>query len=53
MMHMETRTRHPWPRHFMDAYPEHAHARITALAAEIEAEAAQAAEMKQGNTNEP
>ncbi len=44
MMHMETRTRHPWPRHFTDAYPEHARARITALAAEIEAEAAAAAQ---------
>ncbi|MBN7787199.1 hypothetical protein JYP51_19900 [Ponticoccus gilvus] len=44
MMHMETRTRHPWPRHFTDAYPERARDRITALAAEIEAEAAAAAQ---------
>lgn len=43
MMHMQTRTRHPWPRHFTDAYPERARDRITALAAEIEAEAAAAA----------
>lgn len=43
MMHMESRTRHPWPRHFTDAYPEWVRDRITRLAAEIEAEAAAAA----------
>ena len=43
MMHMQTRTRHPWPRHFADAYPEHARERIAALAADIDAEAAAAA----------
>jgi len=43
MMHMESRTRHPWPRHFTDAYPARVHDRITRLAAEIEAEAAAAA----------
>ena len=45
MMHMQTRTRHPWPRHFTDAYPEHVRDRITALAADIEAEAAEAMHM--------
>ena len=44
MMHMQSRTRHPWPRHFTDAYPEHTRDRITRLAAEIEAEAAAAAD---------
>jgi UDP-3-O-[3-hydroxymyristoyl] glucosamine N-acyltransferase len=44
MMHMESRTRHPWPRHFTDAYPARVHDRITRLAAEIEAEAAAAAD---------
>ena len=43
MMHMESRTRHPWPRHFTDAYPQRVYDRITRLAAEIEAEAAAAA----------
>jgi len=45
MMHMQTRTRHPWPRHFTDAYPEHVRERITALAADIESEAAAAAQL--------
>jgi UDP-3-O-[3-hydroxymyristoyl] glucosamine N-acyltransferase len=43
MMHMETRTRHPWHRHFSDAYPEAARPRLIALGAEIDAEAAAAA----------
>jgi serine acetyltransferase len=37
MMHMGSRTRHPWHRHFADAYPERARERITALGAEIDA----------------
>lgn len=41
MMHMETRTRHPWHKHFVDAYPEHVRERIAQLGAEIEAEAAE------------
>lgn len=40
MMHMASRTRHPWHRHFADAYPEHARDRIAKLGAEIDAEAA-------------
>lgn len=40
LMHMASRTRHPWHRHFADAYPEHARDRIAALGAGIEAEAA-------------
>ena len=36
-MHMATRTRHPWHKHFADAYPDHAQDRIKALGAEIEA----------------
>lgn len=40
LMHMESRTRHPWHRHFADAYPERARARIEALGAEIDAEVA-------------
>jgi len=44
MMHMESRTRHPWHRHFADAYPERARDRIAALGAEIDAEAAAAAD---------
>ena len=40
LMHMASRTRHPWHRHFTDAYPERARARIAALGAEIDAEAA-------------
>ncbi|WP_435257301.1 hypothetical protein ACSBLW_14430 [Thioclava sp. FR2] len=40
VMHMESRTRHPWHRHFADAYPERARSRIAALGAEIDAEAA-------------
>lgn len=43
-MHMASRTRHPWHRHFADAYPERARARIAALGAEIEAEAAAASQ---------
>lgn len=39
LMHMESRTRHPWHRHFADAYPERARARIEALGAAIELEA--------------
>lgn len=42
LMHMESRTRHPWHKHFADAYPSHAQARIAALGAEIDAEAASA-----------
>lgn len=38
MMHMASRTRHPWHRHFTDAYPERARERILRLGAEIEAE---------------
>lgn len=41
-LHMASRTRHPWHRHFAEAYPERARARIAALGAEIEAEAAAA-----------
>lgn len=41
LMHMETRTRHPWHKHFSDAYPEHARERIAQLGAEIDAEAAE------------
>ncbi|MEM9496416.1 MAG: hypothetical protein AAGA28_00730 [Pseudomonadota bacterium] len=37
LMHMESRTRHPWHRHFKDAYPEAAHARIEILGAMIDA----------------
>lgn len=43
MMHMASRTRHPWHQHFADAYPEHVRERIARLGAEIEAEAAQQA----------
>lgn len=42
MLHLPTRTRHPWPRHFADAYPVRSHERIKALAAEINEEAARA-----------
>lgn len=41
LMHMETRTRHPWHKHFADAYPEHARERIAQLGAEIDNEATQ------------
>ena len=40
LMHMESRTRHPWHRHFAEAYPERARARIEALGARIERETA-------------
>lgn len=40
LMHMESRTRHPWHRHFSDAYPERARARIKALGADIDDEVA-------------
>jgi serine acetyltransferase len=40
LMHMESRTRHPWYKHFSDAYPERARARIERLGAEIDAEIA-------------
>lgn len=40
LMHMASRTRHPWHKHFADAYPERARARIAALGAEIDAEMA-------------
>lgn len=40
LMHMQTRTRHPWHKHFADAYPERARDRIAQLGAEIDAEAA-------------
>ena len=36
LMHMESRTRHPWHLHFSDAYPERARARLSALGAEID-----------------
>jgi acetyltransferase-like isoleucine patch superfamily enzyme len=39
LMHMQTRTRHPWHKHFADAYPEKARARIETLGAEIDAQA--------------
>ncbi len=39
VMHMDSRTRHPWYQHFADAYPERARARIAALGAEIDLEA--------------
>jgi UDP-3-O-[3-hydroxymyristoyl] glucosamine N-acyltransferase len=44
-MHMASRTRHPWYKHFADAYPERIRARIKELGAEIEAEAALAAKL--------
>ncbi|GAB5388176.1 MAG: acyl-ACP--UDP-N-acetylglucosamine O-acyltransferase [Alphaproteobacteria bacterium] len=40
LMHMESRTRHPWHKHFADAYPERARDRIKALGAEIDEEIA-------------
>ncbi|WP_373504114.1 N-acetyltransferase [Aestuariivirga sp.] len=40
MLHLPTRTKHPWPRHFTDAYPDRTHERIRTLAAEINEEAA-------------
>lgn len=40
LMHLESGTRHPWPRHFIDAYPVRVHERINQLAAEIEAQVA-------------
>lgn len=40
LMHMASRTRHPWHKHFADAYPERARDRIAALGAEIDAQAA-------------
>lgn len=40
MLHMASRTRHPWYKHFSDAYPEHVRDRIARLGAEIDAEAA-------------
>lgn len=40
MMHMQSRTRHPWYKHFSDAYPERARERLVALGAAIDAEAA-------------
>lgn len=36
LMHMASRTRHPWHRHFADAYPERARARIISLGEDIE-----------------
>jgi UDP-3-O-[3-hydroxymyristoyl] glucosamine N-acyltransferase len=35
LMHLASGTRHPWMRHFADAYPEEAQERIAALADEI------------------
>jgi UDP-3-O-[3-hydroxymyristoyl] glucosamine N-acyltransferase len=43
VMHMASRTRHPWYKHFSDAYPERVRERIVKLGTEIEAEAAEAA----------
>jgi UDP-3-O-[3-hydroxymyristoyl] glucosamine N-acyltransferase len=40
LMHMTSRTRHPWHRHFADAYPAHARARLTDLGTQIEQAAA-------------
>lgn len=40
VMHMQSRTRHPWYKHFSDAYPERARDRLVALGAAIEAETA-------------
>lgn len=41
VMHMGQRLRHPWPRHFADAYPERARERLQALSTAAE-EAARA-----------
>jgi len=38
LMHMESRTRHPWYKHFADSYPERVRQRIEAIGKEIEAE---------------
>ncbi len=43
LLHMSSRTRHPWHTHFADAYPERARERIAALGALIDAEAIAAA----------
>ena len=40
LMHLESGTRHPWPRHFSDSYPVRAQERIARLSAEIEKEVA-------------
>jgi acetyltransferase-like isoleucine patch superfamily enzyme len=45
LMHMESRTRHPWHNHFSDAYPERARERIKALGAEIDAEVVKITEL--------
>lgn len=42
LMHMESRTRHPWHKHFIEAYPERVRSRIEALGAEIDKESAEA-----------
>lgn len=36
LMHMASRTRHPWHSHFIEAYPERARARIVSLGREVE-----------------
>ena len=36
LMHMSSRIRHPWYRHFADAYPERARAQIEALVRSLE-----------------
>lgn len=45
LMHMESRTRHPWHRHFTDAYPERVRSRIKELGAVIDAEAARISDL--------
>lgn len=39
MMHMESRIRHPWYKHYSDAYPEHVRQRLIDLGVAIEIEA--------------
>lgn len=45
LMHMESRTSHPWHKHFSDAYPERARERIEALGAEIDVESAKTTDL--------
>jgi UDP-3-O-[3-hydroxymyristoyl] glucosamine N-acyltransferase len=51
LVHMESGTRHPWPRHFMDSYPVRAHDRIARLSAEIEEETASSSRSRKQRAN--
>jgi len=50
LMHMQSRTRHPWYKHFTEAYPERARKRIVELGTKIDTESSTATYHLTGRT---